>query len=198
MLRQIGLAAVAALISSAHPASALTYDFTFVGDKITDPLVSGSGTFTTDATNSLVIAGSGTFSVGSLTGQGTTLFPVTADTAGLSSDNVYPIDSSAGILFQGTGNTNFFANIFAPTARRWVWELRMLGFRPLTAPDTCQGTLRFAGVCSYCVADGKLTITQDNVSATPIPATWGMMLLGLGVLGFLGFRRRQGSSLAGA
>ena len=117
MLRQIGLAAVAALISSANPASALTYDFTFVGDKITDPLVSGSGTFTTDATNSLVIAGSGTFSVGSLTGQGTTLFPVTADTAGLSSDNVYPIDSSAGILFQGTGNTNFFANIFAPTGQ---------------------------------------------------------------------------------
>jgi hypothetical protein len=117
VLRQIGLAAVAALISSANPASALTYDFTFVGDKITDPLVSGSGTFTTDATNSLVIAGSGPFSVGSLTGQGTTLFPVTADTAGLSSDNVYPIDSSAGILFQGTGNTNFFANIFAPTGQ---------------------------------------------------------------------------------
>ena len=115
-----------------------------------------------------------------------------------SSDNVYPIDSSAGILFQGTGNTNFFANIFAPTGQTLGVGTSDAWFSATNGAGYLWGSLGFAGVCSYCVADGKLTITQDNVSATPIPATWGMMLLGLGVLGFLGFRRRQGSSLAAA
>ena len=48
------------------------------------------------------------------------------------------------------------------------------------------GQLGFAAVCSHCVADGTL-----NISATPLPSTWGMMLLGLGVLGFMGYRRRR-------
>jgi hypothetical protein len=196
VLRQIGLAAVAALISFAHPACALTYDFKFQGG-MNDPNVTGSGTFTTDPTNSLVVAGSGTFSVDSLTGQ-TTLFPVTADTAGLSSDNVYPIDSSAGILFQGTSNTSFFANIFAPTGQTLGVGASDAWFSATNGSGYLWGSLGFAGVCSYCVADGTLTITQDNVSATPLPATWGMMLLGLGVLGFLGFRAKPGWSLASA
>jgi PEP-CTERM motif len=131
-----------------------------------------------------------------LTGQGTTLFPVTADTAGLSSDNVYPIDSSAGILFQGTGNTNFFANIFAPTGQTLDVGTSEAWFSATNGAGYLWGSLSFAGVCSNCVADGTLTITA--VSATPLPATWGMTLLGLGVLGFLGFRARQGSSLATA
>jgi hypothetical protein len=197
VLRQIGLAAVAALISFAHPASALTYDFTFQGG-LNDPNVSGWGTFTTDPTNSLVIAGSGTFSVGSLTDQATTLFPVTADTAGLSSDNVYPIDSAAGLLFQGTSNTSFFANIFAPTGQTLHAGKSDAWFSATNGSGYLLGSLGFDGVCSYCVADGTLSITRDSVSATPIPATWGMMLLGLGVLGFLGFRAKPRSSLAAA
>src|SRR5690242_12515832 len=115
MLRQIGALAIIALISTAAPASALTYDFTFVGGA-NDPTVSGKGTFTTNAANDLVVSGSGVFSIGSTSGA-TSLFPVTADTAGLSSDNVFPIDSRAGIMFQGTGDSNFFANIFAPTGQ---------------------------------------------------------------------------------
>jgi len=189
MLRKIGLIAISAVISSAVSASAATYDFTFVGGK-NDPTVSGSGTFTTNAANNLVISGSGTFAIDMTSGQ-TTLFPVTADTAGLSSDNVYPIDSAAGILFQGTGNTNFFANIFAPTGQTLGVGTSDAWFSATNGSGYLWGSLGFAGVCSNCVADGALTITQ--VATTPLPATWGMMLLGLSILGFLGFRAKSGS-----
>jgi hypothetical protein len=191
MLRQIGLVAVAALISSAVPARAVTYDFTYVGGS-QDPTVKGWGIFTTDAANNLVISGSGTFSIDSVSG-GTMLFPVTADTAGLSSDNVYPIDSSAGLLFRGTSNTNFFANIFAPTGQTLAVGTSDAWFSATNGSGYLWGSLGFAGVCSHCVADGSLT-----VSATPLPASWGMMILGLGVLGFMGFRATQRSRLATA
>jgi len=35
------------------------------------------------------------------------------------------------------------------------------------------------------------TFASGSVSATPLPSTWGMMLLGLGVLGFIGYRHRR-------
>src|SRR5258707_2127525 len=116
MLRQIAAAVVAivGMISSAVPAKAVVYEFTYVGGA-NDPGVSASGTFTTNDANNLVISGSGIFTFNPVSGQGATLFPVTAYTSGLSSDNVFPIDSTAGILFHGTSNTNFYANIFAPT-----------------------------------------------------------------------------------
>jgi len=192
MLRQIGLVAVATLLSFAVPASATTYDFTYVGGP-QDQTVTGSGVFTTNAANNLVISGSGIFSIGKVSG-GTTLFPVTADTAGLSSDNVYPIDSSFGLLFEGTGgNSNFFANIFAPTGKNLGVGTSDAWFSATNGAGYLWGSLGFAGVCYNCVADGTLTIT-----ATPLPASWGMMILGLGVLGFMGFRATQRSRLATA
>jgi hypothetical protein len=154
------------------------------------------GSFTTNAAN-LVVSGSGTFSIGSSLNQATTLIPATADTAGLSSDNVYPIDSSAGLLFQGTSNTNFFANIFAPTGQTLAVGTSDAWFSATNGAGYLLGSLGFDGVCSSCVADGTLTISAE-VSATPLPATWGMMLLGLGVLGFLGLRAKPKSRLAAA
>ncbi len=194
MLRKISLAVIAALISSAVPASALTYQFTFQGGP-QDKSVSGSGTFTTNAANNLVISGSGAFSIDLVSGQ-TTLFPVTADTAGLSSDNVYPIDSTAGILFEGTSNSHFFANIFAPTGKTLGVGTSDAWFSATNGSGYLWGSLGFAGVCSFCVADGTLTITQ--VATTPLPATWSMMLIGLGVLGFMAFRAKPGSRLGAA
>jgi PEP-CTERM motif len=192
MFRQIGIGAIivafgfAGMISSAVPAKATTYDFTLQGVGA-DKSVSGSGTFTTNAAGTLVISGSGVFAIDGVSG-GTTLFPVTADTAGLSSDNVFPIDSNAGLLFEGTSNPNFFANIYAPTgdtlgvgANQNAWLSAVNGGGYLWA------SLPFAGVCSNCVADVSLTIT----AATPLPSTWGMMLVGLGVLGFMGYRRKD-------
>ena len=104
-------AVLAATIASSVPAKAMVYDFTFKGGAA-DKSVSGSGTFTTDVTN-MVISGSGTFSFDGVSGA-TTLYPATSYTAGFNSDNVFPIDATAGLLFEGTTNSNFFVNIFAP------------------------------------------------------------------------------------
>jgi PEP-CTERM motif len=187
MARHVGTgvaAALAAVILFTVPAKAATYSFSYQGG-VNDPTVSGSGTFTTNAANNLVIAGSGVFSMGSVSG-GTSLFPVTAYTAGFNSDNVFPIDSSAGILFEGTTNLNFFANIFAPTGTSLGVGASDAWFSATNGGGYLWGSLGFAGVCTHCVADGTL-----RISATPLPSTWGMMLLGLGVLGFMGYRRRN-------
>jgi hypothetical protein len=37
-----------------------------------------------------------------------------------------------------------------------------------------------------------------RVSAVPLPSTWGMMLLGLGVLGFMGYRQKNKMALTAA
>jgi hypothetical protein len=186
-----GAAALAAMILFVVPVKAATYDFTFTGG-VNDPTVSGSGTFTTDALNNLIISGSGVFSMGPVSG-GTSLFPVTAYTAGFNSDNVFPIDSTAGILFEGTSNPNFFANIFAPTGATLGVGTSDAWFSATNGSGYLWGSLGFSGVCANCVADGTL-----RISATPLPSTWGMMLLGLGVLGFLGFRRRSTMALNAA
>ena len=62
--------------------------------------------------------------------------------------------------------TNFFANIFAPTGQTLGVGNSDAWFSATNGAGYLWGSLGFAGVCSYCVADGKLTITQDNVSAT--------------------------------
>jgi len=194
VLRKISAVAIAAIIASAVPAKAAIYNFTFVGGA-NDAGVSASGTFTTNDANNSLVSGNGIFSISPVSGQAATLFPATADTAGLSSDNVFPIDSSAGILFQGTGNTSFYANIFAPTGQALGVGTSEAWLSAVNGAGYLFASLGFAGVCSNCVADGSLTIT----SATPLPATWGMMLFGLGVLGFMGYRRkRSGPVLAAA
>jgi len=48
------------------------------------------------------------------------------------------------------------------------------------------GSLGFDGICSNCIAE-----TMSITAATPLPSTWGMMLFGLGVLGFMGYRRKN-------
>jgi hypothetical protein len=194
VLRKISAVAIAVIIASVVPAKAAIYNFTFVGGA-NDPGVSASGTFTTNDADNSIISGNGVFSISPVSGETATLFPATANTAGLSSDNVFPIDSSAGILFQGTSNTSFYANIFAPTGQSLGVGTSEAWFSAVNGAGYLFASLGFAGVCSNCVADGSLTIT----AATPLPATWGMMLLGLGVLGFMGYRRRRdGSALAAA
>jgi PEP-CTERM motif-containing protein len=61
---------------------------------------------------------------------------------------------------------------------------------------TLGGSFFATGVGSYA---GALTESAAAVSATPLPSTWGMMVLGLGVLGYLAFRgKRAGVHLARA
>ena len=46
--------------------------------------------------------------------------------------------------------------------------------------------------------DANDVYLNERISATPLPSTWGMMLLGLGVLGFMGHRRKRKDSLLAA
>lgn len=197
MLYKIGaMAAVVAMIASGSPVKAATYDFTFTGGA-NDQGVSASGMFTTNDANNSIVTGSGIFSISPVSNQTATLFQPTANTAGLSSDNVFPVDSAAGILFQGTGNTTFFANIFAPTGKALGVGTSDAWFSAvINGAGYLVGSLGFDGICSNCVADGTLSITA--ASATPLPATWGMMLLGFGVLGFVGYRRKRNVSVPAA
>jgi hypothetical protein len=173
---------IAGMISFASPASAAVYDFSFVGG-LNDPSVSATGTFTTNNINDLIISGSGTFSIGAVSFQASTLFPATADTAGLSSDNVFPIDFTYGVLFHGNTDTNFYANIFAPTGQTLGVGVNNAWFSATENGQYLSGSLNFLPVCSNCVADGKLTI-----AAVPEPSTWAMMILGFLGLGFMAYR----------
>src|SRR5216684_578984 len=168
MLRKIGaVAAIAAMIVSGAPAKAATYDFTFTGGA-NDQGVSASGTFTTNDANNSLVFGSGIFSIS-------------------------PVSNQPATLFQATGNTSFYANIFAPTGQSLGVGTSDAWFSAvINGAGYLVGSLGFDGICSNCVADGTLSITA---AATPLPATGGMMLLGLGVLGFLGYRRKQTGSV---
>lgn len=191
MLRKFVLLTVAAMVAFGAPASAAIYDFTYSGGAL-DGTVSGSGTFVTDASNTTVLSGSGTFSFMTVTGQVSTLLAGSGTVAGLSYDNVFPIDSASGILFHGTTDPNFYFNIFAPTGytlglsvgpqNAWASATDGSGY--------LFGSLGFSGYCENCVANGTLTI-----SAVPEPSTWAMMILGFLGVGFLAYRRNAGPTL---
>ena len=190
----LGLA-IAGMVSFAVPASAEVYNFTFAGGP-NDLAVNASGTFTTSGNT--VVSGSGIFEFAPVAGAPGLLFPAPG-TVTLTSDNVFPIDSGAGILFQGTTDTNFFFNIFAPagnalglgvgTNEAWASAVDGGGF--------LFGSLSFPNTCSNCVADGALTITDAGPSVTtavPEPSTWAMMILGFAGIGFMAYRRKPRSS----
>jgi hypothetical protein len=184
---------IATLLALTFPASAEVYEFSFVGGA-NDPGVSATGTFTTNAANDMIVFGSGTFSIGAITSQFSTLFPATSDTEGLSSDNVFNIDSTFGVLFEGTTNPNFFVNIFAPTGESLGSGKHDAWLSATVNGQYLNGSLGFSSVCGNCVADGNLTI-----SAVPEPSTWAMMILGFASVGFMAYRqRRRGDALGRA
>ena len=43
--------------------------------------------------------------------------------------------------------------------------------------------------------DSAGSISATSTAATPLPSTWGMMILGLGVLGFMGYRCKRSHSV---
>jgi hypothetical protein len=182
---------IAGIVAFAVPAKAEVYTFTFAGGP-NDLGVNATGTFST--TGNTIVSGSGSFTYISASDGAAVLVPVTA-TGPLTSDNIFPIDSGAGILFQGTTDTAFFFNIFAPTGHSlgvginqdaWVSAVDGGGY--------LLGSLDFPGACSSCVADGALTITDRGPSLTaavPEPSTWAMMILGFCGVGFMAYRRKS-------
>jgi hypothetical protein len=181
-----------ALVTYAAPACATVYDFTFTGG-IHDSLVSATGSFVTNGANDTVISGSTTFTFPTVIGQGATLLTGSGvvGSGALSYDSVFPIDASAGIIFEGDGNPAVYFNIFAPTGKALgpgsseAWASAVNG-----NGGYLFGSMGFSGVCANCVADGTMTI-----SAVPEPSTWAMMVLGFAGVGFLAYRRNSKSAL---
>jgi hypothetical protein len=180
-LAGIGLAA---LVLSAVPASATVYDFTFTGNPVSDPSVSASGFF--DVSGSTIVSGSGTFSFDGVSGPGSLVSGAPNQLGLLTYDNIYPIDSAAGILFQGGAtDPNFLFNIFAQTGSLGVGVNQPAWASATNGGGFLAASLGFPNVCSDCVAVGTLTIT-----AVPESSTWAMMILGFLGVGFLSYRRK--------
>jgi hypothetical protein len=182
---------LAGMISFAAPANALVYDFQFVGDPLSDPSVSALGSFTTDITGTTITSGSGVFTFAPATPGSGPLVPGSGVLGNLSFDNVYPIDASGGILFQGTSDPNFFFNIFAPTGFSLGLGTHTAWASATDGGPFLPGSLGFANVCSNCVAVGQLTISTALTAPVPEASTWAMMIFGFLGVGFLAYRRKN-------
>lgn len=82
---------------------------------------------------------------------------------------------------------NTLLGTFAPTSTAFT---QFTGFDFIAAATT--GTLTFAGLNAAASAANDQNTGVDAVTVAPVPepATWGMMILGFGMLGF-GLRRRN-------
>jgi hypothetical protein len=95
----------------------------------------------------------------------------------------------------GIGPINFTATLnafdFTATARNsdLITEVP-----PLTAYSNKSGSLGFINATTYLQTSftiNELTATVSEISAVPEPATWTMLILGAGTIGFATRRRRQ-------
>ncbi|HWY60553.1 MAG TPA: PEPxxWA-CTERM sorting domain-containing protein [Rhizomicrobium sp.] len=200
--RYIVAAMAAGIAFAASPASADTYDFTFLGANY-----SASGSFTTGAADT---ANDGGFNIIALTGTLTSANPLlfqgdfsltgsnapdvtTADWL-LSADGAYDYSNlyvpgslsfaGGGFLASGTGlNGTFELNIFNAIASNY----------PSCGASDCASVAPDQGLYN----PGDLGVV--TISAVPEPASWAMMLLGFGGIGFMlrGSRRKE-SALAKA
>jgi hypothetical protein len=199
--KYIAAALVAAGAFAASPASADTYDFSFLGANY-----SASGSFTTGAADT---ANDGGYNIIALTGTLTSANPfllqgdfslsggnapdvTTADWL-LSADgafdysNIYVPGSlsfaGGGFLASGSGlNGAFELNIFNAVASNY----------PSCGASDCAAVFPDQGL--YNPGDlGAVTIT-----AVPEPATWAMMLLGFAAIGYMLRDSRRGQKAMAA
>ena len=175
-------AGVAAALMVSSAARGATYDFTFTGGA-DDPTVRATGTFTTNAANDAIVSGSGIFSFDANTDEAATLVPGNGQIQDLTFDNVFPIDASNGILFQGETDKSFVFNIYAPTETILNVGVETAWASAQDGGGFLYASLSYSGACSNCTAVGSLTI------GVPEASTWAMLGLGFAALGFAGWRR---------
>jgi PEP-CTERM motif-containing protein len=179
-IRFICLAAVAAAVAlTTAPANATTINWTLNSTIFTDG-GKASGTFSTDSVTGAVTA-----------------FDITT-TAGLFLTG-FEYDAATSKLGVGLGANSFSLIDVAAPGR--VLELSF--FSPLTSPGFDGLIFGLSGECgSSSCGSFRTPIIGFGVgsaaSATPLPSTWGMMLLGLGILSFMGFRRRRTADVLAA
>ena len=180
-IRFVCLAAAAAAVAlTTAPANATSINWTF------------SDTIFTDGGKA-----SGTFSTDSITGA-ITAFDITT-TAGRSVTTGFEYDAATSKLGAGLGANSFsLIDVAAPNR---VLELSF--YNPLTGLGFDGLILGLSNECgSSSCGSFRLAVVGYAIgsaaSATPLPSTWGMMLLGLGVLGFIGYRRKRNANVLAA
>ena len=167
---------ILAMLATASPAAASTFDlgslgsFQLFGNSYAAVFGSGTGSFTDYYT----------FNVGQSTNLGGQSVTVSFGTVNLSLSQV---------AFYQAGQSTAFAVDTSPSS----FSLSNLssGSYVMAITGALSGTgFLSTGVGSYA---GSLTAAAaGRVASTPLPATWGMMLLGLGVLVFMGYRHQRG------
>ena len=181
MKKSIGFLAAMALSAVASSASATVFMYTFTGTGGTtasgtlNATANGGGSYT--ATSGTII------DVGPISPGPGSLIPNPSAPGATTSPSVFfiydnqaipgqdPLLTSAGLLFMIGGNE---VNIFYD-----------LGNYELFSNNGIQGATGGAGGS---FEFGTFTLTQ---AAVPEPATWAMMMLGFGMIGFAARNRRQ-------
>ena len=180
MVKALTLAAAVSLAALAVPAAAsTTIDFSFDASGIL-AATSGSGSFTSSVDN-------GAISKADLTdftrnGSGNAIFFVGTDYSfGLSDLSSFSASLSHGVLTDLNFRTNkktFSYSIFGFPIGRTKIQLQTTGL----------GDGNLSGSAGIVKVNG--TLLQTNVSAVPEPASWAMMIGGVGFVGGA-MRRRQ-------
>lgn len=163
-------AAAVALLAVASSANAASYTFSFTSDAGV-----GSGSFTTaDAlpnTQSLITNLTGTLGGKAITLLAPDTYPSPSPVA-YSNDNLFtaafPYFTINGLSFSAGGSSY---NLYSQGA-----------------------AVEFCGVTDVCNVIEVPNFTVAAASAVPEPATWGLMLMGFGALGYV-MRRRQAGRL---
>jgi len=166
---------ILAILTTVTPAAASTFDlgslgsFQLFGNSYSAVFGSGTGSFTDYYT----------FNVNQSTNLGGQSLTVSFGTVNLSLSQV---------AFYQAGQSTAFAVDTTPSSFS-LGNLSSGGYvMAITGALSGTGFLS-TGIGTYA---GSLTASAAGpVASTPLPATWGMMLLGLGLLVFLGYRHTR-------
>lgn len=194
-----GLAVAVAAFASA-PAAAATFFENFDKYPANVPW-SGSGVWTTG--NSVDLVASGTYNLTCVGGAGNCV-DLSGDRPGTLSTSIFLAPGSYQLAFLATGNQ--LDSFYGPYPQSSInYSIGLLSGSTGLLTNTSTAFQSYGGLFTITTGGSYLlTFSQapggdpyrgsiiDNVSisAVPEPATWGMMLLGFGLMGF-GLRRRR-------
>jgi hypothetical protein len=150
-------------------------------------------------------AAANTVDLGTIGSAGTTFsdsFSTNTGTGSFTDDYTFKIDGSGTITGSTTSVSLFFANLSLNQI-----ALYQVGSSAAPMIDTSPGSFSFSGLSngSYILAvsgvfSGLGTAEysgsiKEQISSTPLPASWTLMILGLMGLGFFAYRRKDQAAL---
>jgi PEP-CTERM motif len=172
------LAVAAALLLTLFPASAATIAYNM---DLTVGTASAVGSITTDGT------------IGTLGASDIVSYDLTLTNGAYTT----VFNNSGTVAVNGTSLTATDNGLFFNFSNNTISDLTLdplLAFAVNGPPGSISLNLSSIGDPNspiFVTESGNVEIASSSVSATPLPSTWGMMLLGLGVLGFMGYRRKR-------